>query len=78
MEDKPLKSLECQVKSLHFFFLKENFPSDPPRLGLHALIAEDPGSDPDWRTNKHPRNRTAWPKHKKEKFHLSSAAVEKL
>lgn len=76
MEDKPLKSLECQVKSLHFF-LKRISPVIP-RLGLHALIAEDPGSDPDWRTNKHPRNRTAWPKNKKEKFHLSSAAVEKL
>ena len=32
-----------------FFFLKRISPVTP-WLGLHALIAENPGSDPDWRT----------------------------
>ena len=73
MEDKPLKSLECQVKSLHFF--KENFPSDP-LVRTPRSHCWEPRFRP-WLENWDPRNCT-WPKNKKEKFHLSSAALEKL
>lgn len=60
-----------------FFFLKENFPSDPP-VRTPCSHCWGPRFRPWLENQQTPQKPHSMAKNKKEKFHLSSAAVEKL